>query len=298
VPEHLRLHVDLTHTPIRPADRAYVQVLVNNTLIGSYDMNGKNNDEQFDVPLDVDALSSANVVSVVPTFFYERDGCKGNYPSFTTTLLNDTNFQWDGLENRPLSVGEFVRAASGKVVVLIDDSSNDGTAFNLVSALGTVNAAIRSIDVLPFDGSVPSGYDYAIVVGSGDHVAGLRPAMLVNGKDFTIYGPDGKTVRFTADYSAPFGVLETAHPGNVPTLIATYWKDPAVLGGIARIAPDDLGAQTDNLFIFNSRQATYDNRDQKQAPRGNPLAFSWAAIAGLFALLLVGVVVVAARRKV
>ena len=41
VPKHLRLHVDLNHTPIHQADRAFVQVLVNNTLIGSYDMSGK-----------------------------------------------------------------------------------------------------------------------------------------------------------------------------------------------------------------------------------------------------------------
>ncbi len=138
MPRHLRLHVDLTHTPLHAADRAYVQVLVNNTLIGSYDMSGKNNVERFDVPLDVDAVSSSNVVRVVPTFFYERDGCKGNYPSFTATLAKDTNFQWDGLSNRALSVGEFVRAVSGKVAVLIDDKAHDGGAFALVSPIGTV----------------------------------------------------------------------------------------------------------------------------------------------------------------
>jgi hypothetical protein len=298
VPEHLRLHVDLVHTPIRTADRAFVQVLVNNTLIGSYDMTGKGNVERFDVPLDVDALSSSTIVRVVPTFYYERDGCKGNYPSFTTTLNSDTNFQWDGIDRRALSVGEFIRAVSGRVAVLVDDRSNDRAAFALVSAIGTVNSAIRSIEVLPYTGSVPSGYDYAIVVGSGDHIAALNPQMLVNGRAFTIFGSDGKTVRYKADYSSPFGVLETALPGGVPTLIATYWKDPAVLGGIANLQPDDLAAQSDNLFIFNASQATYDNRDEKPAAPRDAFALSIPEIIGIFALVLLGVVVVAVRRKV
>jgi hypothetical protein len=297
VPKHLRLHVDLTHTPIRPADRAFVQVLVNNTLIGTYDMTGQNNVERFDVPLDVDAVSSSNVVRVVPTFFYERDGCRGNYPSFTATLANDTNFQWDGLDDRALSVGEFIRAVSGKVVVLTDDPARTADAFALVSAIGSVNAAVRSIDLQAFTGSVPSGYDYAIVIGSGDHVAPLGAPLQVNGKDFTIYANDGKTVRYQADYSTPFGVLETTRANGTPTLVATYWKSPVALGGIAHVLPDDLAAQTDGVFVFNARQATYsDTKRMPIARAGSYPVPIWAILAG-FVLLLLLVVIFAARRK-
>jgi hypothetical protein len=297
VPEHLRIHVDLTHTPIRPADRAFVQILVNNTLIGSYDMTGKNSVERFDVPLDVDAVSSSNVVRVVPTFFYERDACKGNYPSFTATLADDTNFQWDGISNRPLSVGEFVRAVSGRVVVLVDDPARDPDAFALVSAIGTVNSAIRSIDVQTFTGSIPAGYDYAIVLGSGDRVAGLGAPLQVNGQNFTIYANDGKTVRYQASYSTPFGVLQTTRSGGTPTLIATYWKNPAVLGGIANLNPDDLAAQTDNVLVFNAREATYSDEQRMpvQAERSYPIPL-WLIVT-LFVLLLIVVAVFAARRK-
>jgi hypothetical protein len=297
VPQHLRLHVDLTHTPIRPADRAFVQVLVNNTLIGSYDMSGKNSVERFDVPLDVDAVSSSNVVRVVPTFFYERDGCKGNYPSFTATLNGDTNFQWDGISNRPLSVGEFVRALSGKVIVLIDDPARTADAFALVSTLGTVNSAVRSIDVQPFTGSVPAGYDYAIVLGSGDHLANLGAPLQVNGKQFTIYAHDGKTVRYQANYSTPFGVLETTRASGTPTLIATYWKSPSVLSGVSAISPDDLAAQTDNVLIFNAHEATY--ADEQRMPVERQLSYPiplWLIIT-IFLLLLLVIVLFAARRK-
>ncbi len=297
VPEHLRLHVDLTHTPIRQADRAFVQVLVNNTLIGSYDMTGKNSIERFDVPLDVDAVSSSNVVRVVPTFFYERDGCKGNYPSFTATLNNDTNFQWDGIASRPLSVGEFVRAVSGNVIVLLDDPARRADAFALVSALGTVNAEIRSIEVAPFTGSVPSGYDYAIVIGAGDRVASLGAPLQVTGQNFTIYARDGKTVRYQANYSSPFGVLETTRANGTPTLLATYWKDPAVLGGISNVQPDDLAAQTDDVMIFNARQATYTNEERRPPEREGSYPIPIWMIIGLFVLLLLGVAVLAARRK-
>ncbi len=298
VPQHLRIHVDLAHTPIHAADRAYVQVLVNNTLIGSYDMTGKYNVEQFDVPLDVDAVSSSNVVRVVPTFFYERDGCKGNYPSFTASLAADTNFQWDSVDRRRLSVGEFFRAASGNVVVLIDDKARDGGAFALVSAIGTVNTSIRSIDVKPFDGTIPSGYDYAIVVASGDKVNGLQPPLQVNGQDFSIASHDGKTVRYRADYSAPFGVLETAQPSGVPALIETYWKDSGVLSNLTRVQPDDLAAQTDDVFLFNSRQATYADTEPRPRPRGDAFsnATPWIIIG--FIILLIAVVFLASRRKV
>jgi hypothetical protein len=298
IPQHLRIHVDLTHTPIRPADRAFVQVLVNNTLLGSYDMTGKNNTEQFDVPLDVDAVSSSNVIRVAPTFFYERDGCKGNYPSFTASLAADTNFQWDSVDRRQLSVGDFIRAASGNVGVLIDDPAHDGAAFALVSAIGTVNANVRSIDVKAFDGTVPSGYDYAIVVGAPDKIDALNPPLRANGQDFSIYGSDGKTVRFKADYSAPFGVLETADANGTPTLLETYWKSPSTLDGVAHLDPEDLAAQTDTVFVFNARAATYSHtasRPRPQQDRVNPTA---PLAMGLFVILLLGIVFVASRRKV
>jgi hypothetical protein len=299
VPQHLRIHVDLTHTPIHSADRAYVQVLVNNTLIGSYDMTGKNNVESFDVPLDVDAVSSSNVVRVVPTFFYERDGCRGNYPSFTATLSEGTNFQWDSVDRRRLSVGEFVRAVSGKVAVLIDDKAHDGGAFALVSAIGTVNANIRQIDLKPFDGTMPGGYDYAIVVAAGDKVNGLDPALkLDSNNSFSIFSGDGKTVRFRANYSEPFGVLETALPAGVPTLIATYWKDPGMLAGIARVQPDDLSAQTDNVYVFNAREATYSETAQKPRSHGDMFGNSLIWIIAASVLLLLVIVFLASRRKV
>lgn len=298
IPHHLRIHVDLAHTPIRPADRAYVQVLVNNTLLGSYDMTGKNNREQFDVPLDVDAVSSSNVIRVAPTFFYERDACKGNYPSFTATLGADTNFQWDGVDRRQLSVGDFIRAASGNVAVLIDDPAHNGAAFALVSAIGTVNANIRSIDVKAFDGSVPSGYDYAIVVGAPDKIDALNPPLRVGGQDFTIYASDGKTVRYKADYSAPFGVLETADVNGTPTLLETYWKNPSTLSGVARIDPNDLAAQTDRVFVFNSREANYSNTKSRPLPQQDAINPTAPLVIGMLFLLLLGIVVVASRRKV
>ena len=235
---------------------------------------------------------------IVPTFFYERDGCRGNYPSFTTSLSKETNFQWDGIDSRPLSVGEFVRAASGKVVVLIDDKSRDGAAFALVSAIGTVNNAIRSIDVKAFDGSVPSGYDYAMVVGAGEKIESLNPPLRVTSKNFSIYDADGKTLRFQADYSVPFGVLETAQASGTPTLIATYWKDAGVLNGITRLQPDDLSAQTDSVMVFNSNQATYTNTDRRLPPSGDAFALSIPIIIAFFVILLLVTVFLASRRKV
>ncbi len=298
IPQHLRIHVDLVHTPIRAADRAYVQVLVNNTLLGSYDMTGANSTEQFDVPLDVDAVSSSNVIRVVPTFFYERDACKGNYPSFTATLQADTNFQWDSIDRRQLSVGDFIRAASGNVGVFIDDPAHNGAAFALVSALGTVNANVRSIDVKPFGGSVPSGYDYAIVVGAPDKVNALNAPLQINGQDFTIYAHDGKTVRYKADYSSPFGVLETSDAGGTPTLVETYWKDAGTLNAVNRLNPDDLAAQTDNVYIFNSHEATYTDTLARVREHRNDVSLTAPLVIGLFFLLLLVIVFFASRRKV
>jgi len=298
IPQHLRIHVDLTHTPIHPADRAYVQVLVNNTLLGSYDMTGKNNTEQFDVPLDVDAVSSSNVIRVAPTFFFERDACKGNYPSFTATLMSDTNFQWDSVDRRQLSVGDFIRAASGNVGVLVDNPAHDGAAFALVSAIGTVNANVRSIDVQPFDGTVPGGYDYAIVVGAPDKVDALNPPLQANGQDFTLYASDGKTVRYKADYSAPFGVLETTDANGTPTLVETYWKDQTTLNTVARLDPDDMAAQTDNIFVFNTREATYSATQSRRRPQQENINLTAPLVIAAFFLLLLLIVFLASRRKV
>ena len=215
----------------------------------------------------------------------------------TATLADDTNFQWDGISNRPLSVGEFVRAVSGRVVVLVDDPARDADAFALVSAIGSVNSAVRSVDVQTFTGSVPSGYDYAIVLGSGDRVAGLGAPLQVDGAKFTIYESDGKSVRYQANYNTPFGVLETTRSNGTPTLIATYWKRPAVLGGIVNLDPGDLAAQTDDVLIFNASAATYSDEARMPIESEGSYPFSLWLIIGFFVLLLIAVVVFASRRK-
>ncbi len=69
-------------------------------------------------------------------------------------------------------------------------------------------------------------------------------------------------------------MLETAQPDGVPTLIATYWKDAAVLGNIAQLQPDDLAAQTDNVLVFNAREATYTDTAQQPRPQGDPFALT------------------------
>ncbi|MFN2527908.1 MAG: cellulose biosynthesis cyclic di-GMP-binding regulatory protein BcsB [Candidatus Baltobacteraceae bacterium] len=301
LPSNLRLHVALTHTPLVPEDRAFLKVVMNNTLVRSFEFRRDGGEEDFDVPLADDVLRSTNDLRIVPSFFNKRGGCKGSTPQMTVSLLNSSSFSWDGTTRTAPSVGDFYNMAAGRVVALVGDVSLVPYAFKVLDSLGTINSSIKQLDVKQYDGSIPDGYDYAVIVAQPAKLSDLSLPLNPNGSTFSIasnaQAAGGGNAVYRAHYSQPFGVLEVAK-SSTPALVATYWKSSSVTRGLGRVSPAELSSQTDNIFIYNEETATYSTTVPRahSIPKGDALRKAMLPILGVFALALLALVIFTARR--
>lgn len=296
-PSNLQLHVSLTHTPLLPEDRGLIKILMNNTLVRSFEFRSDGGQEDFDVPLGDDVLRASNDLRIVPSFFSKRGACKGSTPQMTVSLLSSSSLAWDGVSRAPQSVGDFYNMASGRVVALVSDPSLVPYAFSVLDSLGTINSSIKQLDVKPFDGTIPDGYDYAVVVSRPSDLSKLNVPLDPNGTAFSIRSNAGSGDSiYKAQYSQPFGVLEVAK--DAPALVATFWKDSAAMRGLERIAPAELAAQTDDVFIFNQETAQYSSMTPRPhaIPTGDALRKAMLPILGAFVLALLALIVFTARR--
>ncbi|GAC1387844.1 MAG: hypothetical protein NVSMB31_00820 [Vulcanimicrobiaceae bacterium] len=299
LPSNLHLHVALTHTALVPEDRASVKVMVNNTLEHSYGLRPEGGEEDFDVPINDDVLRSSNDVKIVPSYYSKRSACKGGYPRMTTSLLGSSSFSWDALDRGVHSVGDFYNMASGRVAVLVAGESLVPYAFSVLDSLGSVNASVKQLDVQAFNGTIPSGYDYAIVVSAPDQLNSFSIPLKPGGKDFSLIEKSSGKVVYRAQYSQPFGILQVGAKEAPSTLFATYWKDAAVAAGLRRISPSEIAAQSDDVFLFNQEQATYSSTaDSPAAHRGkvDRVRQAMIPIIGVFILVLLGLIIFTAQR--
>jgi Bacterial cellulose synthase subunit len=297
MPENLQLHLALTHTPVLPEERAFVKVMMNGTLVRSFEFRGDGGQETYDVPIGRELLLASNDLRIVPTYFYRHNACKGSYPRMTATLLGNSSFSWDSVVRETETVGDFVNLASGRVVVLLGAPSDLHYAFSLLDGVGAVNTSIRDIDVKPYTGSIPDGYDYAIVVAAPEKLPTGGLPLQPSAQNFSVRDRDTGAVVYTARYAQPFGVLQV-DTRNSPTLYASYWKDPSVTAGLDRIDPAELAEQTGDVFMFDDERATYSTRAAR-TPRSaavDPFKKSWPLILGVFILLLAAVLLLTARR--
>lgn len=297
MPDDLQLHLALTHTPVLPEERAFVKVMMNGTLVRSFEFRGDGGEEVYDVPIGRELLLASNDLRIVPTYFYRHNACKGSYPRMTATLLGTSSFSWSGIGREAETVGDFFNLASGRVVVLLGDPSDLYYAFSLLDAVGASNTSIRDIDVKPYSGTIPSGYDYAIVVAAPSKLPSSGLPLQPDVQSFSIRDRDSGNVVYTARYAQPFGVLEVDSKAS-PVLYASYWKDPSVTAGLDRIAPAELAEQTGDVFLFDAERATYSTRAGR-SPHGaavDPFRKSLLLVAIVFFVLLGGLLALTARR--
>lgn len=271
--------------------------MMNDTLVRSFEFHGETGIETYDVPIGRDLLRASNDLRIVPTFFYKRDGCKGNYPRMTTSLLGTSSMTWSSVDRRADSIGDFYNLASGRVVVLVGSPAMVPYAFAVLNTLGSVNTSIRELDVEPYDGSIPKGYDYAIVVAAPDLLSGASLTLTPGAANFTLADDSSGAGAYRASYGQPFGVLEVDTKGS-PILYATYWKDATAASSIALIAPARLAEQADDVLMFNREQAAYSAFPGRlhAAAAGDPVRRLLIPGAIAFVVLLAGLLFLTARR--
>jgi hypothetical protein len=293
LPNGLRLNASLAHTALGPDERATVNVTINGALVDSLPLATTRGRQTVEVAIPSDLVASANEVALSVDYDVRRD-CHVETPNFTTTLFDDTYFRWDGVTPYTLSVGEFFRSASGRLVVLVQSDQLIPYAFSLLSALGSGNTNITSIDVVPFTGAIPKGYDAAIVVAPLDQLSGWPLPLTSNGNEITLGkgAPD-----FSASYRDPFGVLQTARVDDTPTLVASYWKDSAATTGLDQFGFPTLADQTDRVFMFQGQNALYATTAPRVRDIPRPFLLRAAYPIGGAIVALLSLIVVLARRK-
>jgi hypothetical protein len=214
----------------------------------------------------------------------------------TSTLLGSSSFSWSAIDRRTPTVGDYFNLASGRVVLLLGSPGDLAYAFSLLDAIGSANTSIREIDVQPYGGTIPSGYDYALVVAAPDKLPASGLPFEPRAGDFTLAG-DAPGGALRAEFGQPFGLLEVDSQAS-PALYASYWKDPAVTAGLARIAPSVLTEQTGDVFLFDAERATYSSTTPgRRVPDAvDPLRKALPLLLVVFAVLLALLLWLTSRR--
>lgn len=293
LPSGLRFVATLAHTALEGDDRATIELKINGALVDSLPLVTKRGRQDVEFPIPADLVASSNDVRLSVNYDAKHD-CHAAGPSFTTTLYEDAHFQWDGVTQYTPSVGDFFRSAAGRVAVLIGDDRLVPYAFSLVATMGSGNFGITSLDVEPFEGTVPKNYDAVIVVAPLDRLSNLALPLTQRGTAFAL-GDGAPPV--IARYQDPFAVLEATRTAGVPVLVASYWKDPSVTGGLGDIGYAQIAAQTDRVFMFRGSETLYASTGPRVRDLPQPLLLRAALPISVGAIVIFCGVIFIARRK-
>jgi hypothetical protein len=293
LPNGLRFNAVIAHTALGSTASGTIDLLSNGALVDSVPLSTQRGRQDVEFAIAPNEIGASNDIRIVVDYDVARD-CHVSPPVLTTTLYDDSSFRWDGTTTYAFSVGDFFRAASGHVAVMIDDESLIPYAFSLLSAIGSGNTNISSIDVIPVADTLPEGYDAAIVVAPLDRLPHWQLPLTSDGNQFVLGRGAPPLV---ATYHDPFGVLESARVGNTPVLVASYWKDSAATSDLDRIGYATLGSQTDKLFMFRGSTTLYASTAPMHREFSQPLLLRAAVPIYAGCIGMLGVVVLVARRK-
>lgn len=257
IPRRLTLHLSLAHTPVLPGDGATAQILVDGALVASRTLSRDGGTEVWDAPIPQSALSSTNDVRVVVGYYTGPGACIGNLPQMTVTIGDSSYYSWGSLDRDVGGISDFLKTANGNVAVLLGDARFVPQAFHLMDALGRLDPRIAAVQVARYTGTIPPGTDYAIVAAAPDRLGALAAPLRLAEPQFRVVNPLTETTAFATTYEGGLGALETTASAQTPTLVLSYWKDPAPLGEFGRYDAAVLAQQVGNVALFGGTIATY-----------------------------------------
>jgi hypothetical protein len=141
-------------------------------------------------------------------------------------------------------------------VVVAVDPALTAAAVHFMGEVGRMNAGISQLDVVPFRGAVPAGYDYAIVFAPPPAIANLALPVRTVAPAFSIVNPvDGVTAR-AAGPASTFALLQLGESAGTPVLAVSYHGDAHASRWIASVAAAQLATQIGGLTIVDDGGAT------------------------------------------
>jgi hypothetical protein len=153
------------------------------------------------------------------------------------------------VRDAPETVADFLKIAHGRGVVLLDPAFAPAAA-HLVSVLASLNPSIASVDVRRFDGTIPAGYDEALVFARPRELA-AHFGLPIHGGDapFRIVNPLSDAGLVGEAQSESAATLQVGHANGAPLLAVSYVGDPRALDLLARLTASDLQVQVGNVAL-------------------------------------------------
>lgn len=295
VPQRLRVHIAVDHSALSAGTTGTLQVLVNGHLVGARMLARSAGPQTIDVAVPPSSVGPSNSVRVLVATEVPPGACGSGTSPITASLLDSSSFSWSGIERRAPSIESFLTAVNGRVVVLLTPAFARA-AFHFMGELGKMNSAITQLDVLPYDGHIPEGYDYAIVFASPDRLEGLGLPLRTSAPAFAIMNPIDDVDVLRAGSDTTFALLQLGHVHGTPILALSYHGDPSGIRALELLRVGQLATQISRVTVVATDGATtYDIGDKLRVRYADDdsLARIWARsrlgiAVVLFALIVTG----------
>jgi hypothetical protein len=302
VPDRLRVHVIVAHSALPAGTSGTLQALVNGVLVGARVLSPGAGTQAIDAGVPASVVGPSNDLRVVVAPDVPHAACVAGTGTVTASLLGTSTFSWGGVEPRPPTIESFLTALHGRVVLLVAPSFT-AAAFHFVNEVGKMNAAIARLDVVPFAGRIPAGYDAAIVFAPPQALGGLGLPIRPRASAFAVIDPAADADVLDADGTSTFGLLQLGSAGATPLLAVSYHGAPRAVEQIATVDAAQLAVQIAGVSVIDARGATtYDIGAKLRVayPGDDTVEQVWErfriAIAAALVLLIVAAALHAARR--
>ncbi len=310
IPKNLNLKLKVNHTPIPENDRAFLKVFFNGILIKGIQLTEGGNLQTYDIPIPQDLLEGgyANNLNVVGSYSVNRGNCKGSLPQITFSVLDSSSFYYaDASREKIRSVIDVMGSLSGKVLLIADNPNLFSPGVSLMDLLGKFNKDIPRIDVVPWTGAIPEGYDFVLLLLNPENTVALNTPLKLHQGRFSIinpltqkevFNPEQETVIqkkeiISSEYRDGFGVLQTFNEGDSKVLLLSYYKELEALKFLKTFDIEKMGAAMNgNVVIFNQDIASYEIGEKFRViyPEVKSLSYYWEQVK-LPIILGIGVIV-------
>jgi len=302
VPDRLRVHAVVAHSALPAGASGTLQVLVNGVLVGARVLGGSAGTQAIDAGVPASVVGPSNDLRVVVAPGVPHAVCAAGAGAVTASLLGTSTFSWSGVEPRPPTIESFLTALHGRVVLLVAPAFT-AAAFHFVNEVGVINTAIAQLDVMPFAGRIPPGYDAAIVFAPPQALGGLGLPIRPRATAFVVADPAADTDVFAAGGTSTFALLQLGTVGTPPLLAVSYHGAPRAVERIATVDAAQLATQVGGVTVIDARGATtYDIGEKLRVtyPGDGTVEALWArfrmAIAAALVVLIVAAALHATRR--
>jgi hypothetical protein len=265
IPQHLAVHAEVRHSALPPGASATLQVLVNGILTGARELDHGAATEAIDVPVPQTRVGPSNSVRILVATDIPPGACTAGLPGVTATLLDSSTFSWSGVVRAPPTIESFVRALNGRVIVLVAPGFTQA-AFHLLGAIGRINAAIAQLDVAPFTGAVPDGYDFALAFVPPDATAAWQLPVRMAAPAFELVNPTDDVRVFAAAATRNVALLQLGAANGTPLLALSYHGSPAAIGMLEQTQAAQLATQVADVSVADDAGLTVYDVGEKLRP--------------------------------